>query len=232
MKQNQKKPLLILLRHGESQWNQKNVFTGWVDIPLSAKGVEEAIRAGTIIQNIPIDIIFTSALIRAQMTTFLAMLYHGSGKVPVLLHPGEGNMDKWGKMYSEKMEEETIPTFASWHLNERMYGELQGKNKKEMADQFGPEKVQYWRRNYHAEPPGGESLFLTKQRTIPYFQENIMPYIQQGKNVLISAHGNSLRSIAMDIENLSEEEIPLREFVTGEPVFYRYTNGTWEKGIE
>lgn len=212
---------LILLRHGESEWNRLNLFTGWVDVPLSQKGVDEAIKAGEKIKDIPIDVIFTSTLIRAHMTLFLAMLKHSSKKTPIFQHRS-GKMKDWAKIYDEKSFESTIPVHYSWHLNERMYGELQGLNKQKVREKYGEEQFKLWRRSYDHAPPSGESLKMTSERTLPYFKENIIPFLNDQKNVLISAHGNSLRSIVMHIENLSKEEIIALEIPTGEPIIYNY----------
>ncbi|CRX38961.1 2,3-bisphosphoglycerate-dependent phosphoglycerate mutase [Estrella lausannensis] len=221
--------LLIMLRHGESEWNRQNQFTGWVDVPLSSKGVEEALKAGELIKDIPIDVIFTSTLIRAQMTLALAMLKHVGKKVPVFLHEGEGDLEKWGKIYSPQAESHTIPVYKSWRLNERMYGELQGLNKAETAEKFGKDQVKIWRRSYATPPPSGESLEMTAARTIPYFEETIVPFLRQGKNVFVSAHGNSLRSIIMDLEGLSQEEVVSLELATGSPLLYEYNEGVFTK---
>lgn len=214
--------LLILVRHGESCWNAANIFTGWVDIPLSSKGIEEAFQCGIELENIPIDIIYTSTLVRAQMTTFLLMSKHGSKKIPVVQHEGEDLLNVWGTIHNEETILNTIPVYYSSALNERMYGALQGLNKAETAKEFGVDQVQIWRRSYDINPPEGESLKETAKRTLPYFEQTILPQIKEGKNVLISAHGNSLRAIRMELDRLSEEEIPLLEIPTGKPVIYRY----------
>ncbi len=223
-----KKIRLIMLRHGQSIWNKENLFTGWVDIPMSKEGIEECMKAGEKIRDIPIDIVFTSSLIRAQMTVPLALLNHKSGKVPVFLHPGQDKLDEWGQVYSEKAKDKLIPVYQSWRLNERMYGELQGLNKAETAEKYGKEQVQIWRRSYDVRPPKGESLEMTAERTLPYFKKEIVPYLEKGKTVLISAHGNSLRSIAMFIENLSKEEVVSLELPTGDPRIYSYENGRYD----
>jgi 2,3-bisphosphoglycerate-dependent phosphoglycerate mutase len=220
---------LILMRHGESEWNKLNVFTGWVDVPLSKKGVDEAIKGGEAIKDIPIDVIFTSTLIRAHMTLFLAMLNHSSGKVPVFLHLEGGREQKWSKIYDEKRERNTIPVYHSWHLNERMYGALQGCNKDEMREKVGKEQVKIWRRSFDTAPPEGESLRMTAERTLPYFKKEIMPYLERGKNVFVSAHGNSLRAIVMHLDGLSSEEVVGLEIPTGEPILYEYERGKWIK---
>lgn len=222
-------PKLIMLRHGQSEWNRLNLFTGWVDIPLSKLGVEESIKAGKKIADIPIDIIFTSTLIRGQMTAMLAMNEHKSGKVPVVLHTGEGKMEEWSKIYSKEAEGTCVPVICAWQLNERMYGKLQGLNKQETREKYGEEQVKIWRRSYNVAPPDGESLEMTAQRSIPYFKERIVPYLERGKNVFISAHGNSLRSIAMVLDNLSHEQVVHLEIPTGLPIIYNYDNGKWVK---
>lgn len=220
---------LILMRHGESVWNKRNLFTGWVDVPLSEKGIEEAIEGGKKIQDIPIDVIFTSSLIRAHMTLTLAMLHHHSKKVPIFLHPDQEKLDEWATIYDEKAKEEVIPVIPSWHLNERMYGELQGLNKKETAEKYGADQVKVWRRSFATTPPNGESLEMTAKRTLPYFDIEIVPYLKKWKNVFISAHGNSLRSIIMELDELDKEQIVQLEIATGDPIIYQYRDGSWTK---
>lgn len=220
---------LILMRHGQSEWNRLNLFTGWVDIPLSAKGVEESIEGGKKIAHLPIDVIFTSSLIRAQMTATLAMLHHSSGKVPCVQHPGEGKLEEWSQIYSEEAQKSCIPIFNAWQLNERMYGELQGLNKQETMNKFGTEQVQEWRRSFDKAPPNGESLKKTAARTIPYFEERVLPLLKRGANVFIAAHGNSLRSIVMFLDKLSEEQVVKLELATGEPLVYTFEGEKWSK---
>jgi 2,3-bisphosphoglycerate-dependent phosphoglycerate mutase len=214
---------LILMRHGESVWNQQNLFTGWVDIPMNQKGIEESIEGGKKIRDEPIDVVFTSALIRAQMTVALALLNHASGKVPVFQHPGEA----WSQIHSESTQKQTIPVFMASELNERMYGKLQGLNKAETAKKYGAEQVQLWRRSFDVAPPEGESLEMTAQRTWPYFQKKILPLLEKGQNVFIAAHGNSLRSILMHIQKLTPQEVVALEIATGEPMIYQYEKGQW-----
>lgn len=220
---------LVMLRHGQSEWNLQNLFTGWVDVPLSPKGIEEAFAAGKRIKHLPIDIIFTSCLMRAQMTAMLAMSAHPSGKVPVIIHPVHSKMQAWAVMHSHQAEINSIPTYTAWELNERMYGQLQGLNKQQTIEKYGQEQVQLWRRSYDVAPPEGESLAMTAARTLPYFQKAILPALQANKNVLISAHGNSLRSILMYLENYAPAEIVAKEIATGEPIFYEYLNGQFIK---
>jgi len=220
--------LLIMLRHGQSEWNKKNLFTGWVDVPLSEEGIQEAYKAGEIIKDIPIDVIFTSTLIRAQMTLAIALVNHSQKKVPVMCPEGDEKNRAYAKIYSEETENHTIPVYKAWQLNERMYGELQGLNKDETRAKFGKSQVELWRRSFDVPPPNGESLEMTAARTIPYFEETIVPHLRDGKNVFVSAHGNSLRSIIMDIDGLTKEEVVRLELATGVPVIYEYKKGQFE----
>ena len=215
---------LILIRHGQSVWNKKNVFTGWVDVPLSREGVDEALKAGGQISGIEFDVIFTSVQIRAIETAMIAMAANQSAKTPVVIHT-EGKMAGWTTIYNDAMSQNVIPVYRDWHLNERYYGELQGKNKAETAAVYGEEQVHIWRRSYDVAPPNGECLKDTAERTIPFFMENIVPQLAAGKNVLVSAHGNSLRSIVMHIDGLSEEEVLKLEIPTGVPLYFEYYEG-------
>jgi 2,3-bisphosphoglycerate-dependent phosphoglycerate mutase len=190
---------LILIRHGQSIWNAENRFTGWTNVELSEKGELEALEAGKLLSKINIDSVHTSDLIRAQKTA------------EIIMKNNEVSKD--------------FVTYEDFRLNERNYGELQGLNKKETAEKHGSEQVHIWRRSYDIAPPGGESLKMTAERTIPYFIEEILPELEAGKNILVSAHGNSLRSIVMHIEKLSPEEIVSVEIPTGKPRFYRFSAG-------
>ena len=225
----QKKSMLILMRHGQSEWNKLNLFTGWVDIPLSQQGVQEALEAGKKIVNTPVDVIFTSTLIRAKMTAMLSMLGHSSSKVPAVVHQEDEKLQKWSVIHNEAAKNQIIPVYESWHLNERMYGSLQGLNKQETIDKYGSEQVKIWRRSYDVAPPGGESLAMTAERTIPYFQEKILPLIKEGLNVFVCAHGNSLRAIIMHLLKLSKEQVLELELATGEPMIFTETDGIWER---
>jgi len=220
---------LILMRHGQSRWNELNLFTGWVDIPLSQIGIDEAVEGGKKIKDVPIDIIFTSTLVRAQMTAMLVMAHHSSGKVPLILHPGEGKLEDWAKIHSKAAQDSCIPVIRSWHLNERMYGDLQGLNKDETRQKYGAEQVHIWRRSYDVPPPQGESLDMTAARTIPYFLDKIVPELKAGKNVFVSAHGNSLRSIIMWLDNLTPDQVVKLELGTGDPILYDYHDGVFER---
>ncbi|MBN55788.1 MAG: 2,3-bisphosphoglycerate-dependent phosphoglycerate mutase [Euryarchaeota archaeon] len=190
---------LILIRHGQSIWNAANRFTGWTDVDLSEKGVLEAEQAGRDLSERRIDVVHTSDLIRSQRTADIIM---------------ELNECSDG-----------AETRRDWRLNERNYGSLQGLNKAETAEKHGAEQVQIWRRSYDVAPPDGESLEMTARRTIPYFIEEILPDLEAGKNVLVSAHGNSLRSIVMHIEGISAEEIVSLEIPTGVPMPYIFEDG-------
>ncbi len=213
---------LVLLRHGESMWNRKNVFTGWVDVPLSSNGINEALQAGIKIADISFDIIYTSTLVRAMQTTMLCMTKNKSRKTPIVIHSEGGKPQAWSKIYSEEMQKEIIPVYTDWHLNERYYGELQGHNKAKTAELYGEEQVHLWRRSYDIPPPNGECLKDTAARTIPFFRDHIIPLLKKNNNILIVAHGNSLRSIVMHLDNLSEQQVLDLEIATGDPILYAY----------
>ncbi|MDE2040393.1 MAG: 2,3-bisphosphoglycerate-dependent phosphoglycerate mutase [Elusimicrobia bacterium] len=185
---------LALVRHGQSQWNLENRFTGWVDVPITTLGVEEAHRAGKELKaaGLRFDVAFTSALKRAQETLDILLLELG----------------------------QTPPVFKDKALNERHYGDLQGLNKTETAKKFGDEQVHIWRRSYDVAPPGGESLKDTAARTLPYFESMILPHARGGKTVLVSAHGNSLRAIVMKLERLTPEQIMQVNIATCRPILY------------
>ncbi|MBI4437156.1 MAG: 2,3-bisphosphoglycerate-dependent phosphoglycerate mutase [Candidatus Omnitrophica bacterium] len=185
--------LLVLIRHGQSQWNLENRFTGWIDIPLTDIGREEARKGAEKIKGTRFAKAFTSALIRAHQTLDIVL---------------------------EVIGQKNIPVEKDQALNERHYGALQGLNKDEMKKKFGEEQVKLWRRSYDVAPPNGESLKDTAARTLPYFKEKILPEVKAGKNILVSAHGNSLRSIVMDLDKLTEEEVVNLEIATGAPIVY------------
>ena len=195
---------LVLVRHGQSEWNAKNLFTGWKDPDLTHKGIEEAVNAGKKINEygLSFSCMFTSALIRAQNTA---------------------------KIILKEIEQEDIPTYQDKNLNERAYGSLTGMDKDEARQKFGSEQVQIWRRSFDTCPPDGESLKDTYNRVVPYFQKNILPHLADGKNVLVSAHGNSLRALVKLIENISENDIVKLEIATGQPIIYKYQDGKYTK---
>jgi 2,3-bisphosphoglycerate-dependent phosphoglycerate mutase len=188
---------LVLLRHGQSAWNLENRFTGWIDVPLSENGIKEAEAAAEKLIHFKFDNAFTSALQRAQHTLRIVL---------------------------EKTNQTAVPVIADQALNERMYGDLQGMNKDEARKKFGEEQVKIWRRSYDIAPPNGESLKDTANRVIPYFEKNILPLLQQGKNVLIVAHGNSLRALVMYLEKMTPEQILNFELATAVPRVYELDN--------
>ena len=214
---------LILIRHGQSTWNSANKFTGWVDVPLSHQGLAEAELAAQKLKPYSIDICFTSLLIRAIQTALVCLVESdgvvNQGKSPVIHHNADDpNWQGWDHHAGNPDDE--IPVFSAQALDERFYGDLQGLNKAETAVQFGAEQVQLWRRSYSVRPPGGESLADTVARAVPFFKARILTHLLDGETVLVAAHGNSLRAIMMDLENLSEAEIPLVELATGVPIVY------------
>lgn len=188
--------LLVLVRHGQSEWNLKNLFTGWRDVDLTDQGIAEARDAGRKLkaQGISFDIAFTSALKRAQHTLDLIL---------------------------EEMGQTRIPIIRDQALNERDYGDLVGMNKDDARKKWGEEQVLKWRRSYDVQPPGGESLKDTIARALPFFVKEILPRVLRGERVLVSAHGNSLRALVMVLEKLSPEGIIKRELATGVPIIYR-----------
>jgi len=186
---------LVLLRHGQSQWNLENKFTGWVDVPLTALGEEEARGAGAKLKGIRFDKAYTSDLQRAQKTLALALEVSGQPNVPVTRNQA---------------------------LNERHYGDLQGLDKAETAKKYGDEQVKIWRRSYDIPPPNGESLQDTAARTLPYFNQHVVPDLKAGKNIIVAAHGNSLRSIVMELDKLTREQVLELNLDTGVPTVYEF----------
>jgi len=186
---------LVLVRHGQSEWNAKNLFTGWKNPGLTETGVKEAISAGKLIKDekINFDTMYTSELIRAQLT---------------------------GNTILEIINQSDIPIIKDIALNERNYGSLAGLNKDDAREKWGEEQVHIWRRSYDIPPPDGESLENTAERVLPYFNKEILPKVISGSNILIAAHGNSLRSLIMQLDELSKEEILNLEIPTGAPIKY------------
>ena len=194
------KSKLVLVRHGQSEWNAKNLFTGWKDPKLTDLGIQEAIKAEELLEtrNVKFDLMFTSGLLRAQET---------------------------GRLILEQINQKDIEIIQDQSLNERNYGDLAGLNKDEAREKWGEEQVHIWRRSFDVPPPGGESLKNTAERVLPYFEIEIMPKVKEGLNILIAAHGNSLRALVMELEKISPEEIVKLEIATGDPLTYEYTNG-------
>jgi len=215
---------LYCIRHGQSAWNQLNLFTGWVDVSLSSLGIEEAKKVGQSIMHVAFDRVYTSTLIRAELSAMLILEQNRHKKIPYIVHDAsEANFH----IYDESAKKNLIPVYRNAALNERMYGQLQGMNKDQARKEFGEKQVERWRRSYSEAPPKGESLKMTKERTIPYFTQEILPAIKNHETVLIVAHGNSLRSIVMEILQLSEDEILKFEIATGEPLYFEYENKEW-----
>ncbi len=186
---------LVLLRHGESQWNLENRFTGWVDVPLSSKGEQEARAAGEKLKGFRFDRAYTSVLKRAIDTLRI-----------VLEVTGQAN----------------VPTEQDQALNERMYGDLQGLNKAETAQKYGDQQVKIWRRSYDVRPPGGESLKDTAERVLPYYEKRIKPEILAGRTLIVAAHGNSLRALVMTLDRLTKEQVLELNIPTGAPLLYEF----------
>ncbi|HET9903669.1 MAG TPA: 2,3-bisphosphoglycerate-dependent phosphoglycerate mutase [Xanthobacteraceae bacterium] len=188
--------LLVLVRHGESEWNKKNLFTGWRDVDLTETGIEEARTAGRKLkaQGLKFDVAFTSALKRAQRTLDIIL---------------------------DELGQAGLPTLRDQALNERDYGDLSGLNKDDARKKWGEEQVHIWRRSYDVAPPGGESLKDTAARVLPYYIQEILPRVLRGERTLVAAHGNSLRALVMVLERLSPQGIVKREIATGVPIIYR-----------
>jgi 2,3-bisphosphoglycerate-dependent phosphoglycerate mutase len=193
--------LLVLVRHGQSEWNLKNLFTGWKDPGLTELGADEARTAGRRLKErgVGFDIAFTSALIRSQETLRLTL---------------------------EEIGQPNLETLRDEALNERDYGDLSGLNKDDARARWGAEQVHLWRRSYDVPPPGGESLKDTVARALPYYVQNILPRVMRGERVLVAAHGNSLRALVMVLDRLTPETIPKMEIATGIPLVYRLNADT------
>jgi 2,3-bisphosphoglycerate-dependent phosphoglycerate mutase len=215
---------LVLIRHGESTWNAQNRFTGWVDVPLSPRGREDARKAARLLgtHGVVIDVCFTSLLIRAIETAVICLTEGEgvcAGRSPVLKHDADDpDWHGWDRYEGEPGQE--VPVFLSQALDERYYGSLQGLNKQQTVERVGAETVRQWRRSFSVRPPGGESLADTAARTIPFFENRIMSHLQAEHNVLVSAHGNSLRSIVMSLDNLGEGEVAGLELATAVSMVY------------
>ena len=195
---------LVLVRHGQSEWNKKNLFTGWKDPKLTPKGVDEAIEAGDELKGsgYSFDKMYTSELFRAQET---------------------------GRIILDRMGLDSIEVIKDLSLNERNYGDLAGLNKDDARKKWGEDQVHIWRRSFDVPPPGGESLKDTAERVLPYFKQNIIPQLAEGLNVLVAAHGNSLRALVMEIEKISPDEIVKLEIATGVPLIYKFLGNEIER---
>lgn len=191
---------LILIRHGQSEWNAKNLFTGWVNVPLTEKGKTEASAAGERLagKGVRVDVAFTSELSRAIDT---------------------------GQRVLDALGQSDLPQTRAWQLNERFYGALTGRDKAQTAEEFGAEQVKIWRRSYDVPPPAGESLADTSKRTLPYFRDTVIPATRTNDVVLVSAHGNSLRAIVKELDGLDNDQILQVEIGTGIPLVYEMADG-------
>ena len=190
---------LVLIRHGQSQWNKKNIFTGWKDPDLTELGEKEAVEAGITLKKYgyKFDLMFTSVLLRAKRTV---------------------------KLILEQIDQKDLKTIENQALNERDYGDLSGLNKDEAREKWGKDQVQAWRRSFDTPPPGGESLKNTAERVVPYFRENIMPLVKKNQEIIVVAHGNSLRALVMHLDHLSPDEVVRLEIPTGLPICYQISS--------
>ena len=190
---------LVLVRHGQSQWNEKNIFTGWKNPDLTELGIKEAIKAGIALKKsgYKFDLMFTSVLLRAIRT---------------------------GKLILEELDQKNLKVIENEALNERDYGDLSGLNKDEAREKWGSDQVHTWRRSFDTPPPQGESLKNTAERVLPYFSENILPLIRKNREIVVVAHGNSLRASVMHLDNLSPDEVVRLEIPTGMPICYQINN--------
>lgn len=211
---------LTLVRHGQSIWNLQNRFTGWIDVSLSQRGALQAQEAALMLTDQRFDVAFTSSLIRAQDTLYEILKQNPYCHQYVRIHPA--GQDWYEHFIPTKGDEAELKIYVSEKLNERYYGDLQGMNKDSARERFGAEQVHLWRRSWDVAPPNGESLAMTAERVLPYYSQHIMPLIQQGKHVLVSAHGNSLRALIKHIENMTPEQIIAYELKTGEPHIYAF----------
>ena len=190
---------LVLVRHGQSQWNEKNIFTGWKNPDLTELGIKEAIKAGIALKKsgYKFDLMFTSVLLRAIRT---------------------------GKLILEELDQKNLKVIENEALNERDYGDLSGLNKDEAREKWGSDQVHTWRRSFDTPPPQGESLKNTAERVLPYFSENILPLMRKNREIVVVAHGNSLRALVMHLDNLSPDEVVRLEIPTGMPICYQINN--------
>lgn len=190
---------LVLVRHGQSQWNEKNIFTGWKNPDLTELGIKEAMKAGIALKRsgYKFDLMFTSVLLRAIRT---------------------------GKLILEALDQKDLKVIENEALNERDYGDLSGLNKDEARKRWGSDQVHTWRRSFDTPPPQGESLKNTAERVLPYFSENILPLIRKNQEIIVAAHGNSLRALVMHLDNLSPDEVVRLEIPTGMPICYQINN--------
>ena len=218
---------LILVRHGEPGLKPDERLAGWIDIPLSREGIEEALDCAIKLENIELDLAFASNLVRTQETLFIIL--SGQKKTGILVHEGTGNESGIGEFkwysYPGKLGKSLIPIYSAAALNERYYGKLQGRRKQKMEEKYGAEKLASWRWDFEPGPPEGESLKAVYERAVPYFEQKVLPAVKEGKNVIVCAHQSSLRALVKYIEGVSDEGIREVRFSTGELVVYLFVEG-------
>ena len=220
---------LVLVRHGDSFWNEEgyNCFTGWVDVANLPSGIEKLIKAGKLLSNFRFDIAFTSELYRGIETALTILSYNQVSGTPIIIH-SKDKISKWSRYYHTDFKK-FVPVIKSWHLNERYYGELQGMNKDKARRVYGKEQVFLWRRSYEISPPEGENLKEAEKRVVYFFNRKVMPEIREGKNVLIGAHGNSLRALVRKLDKISEQDVKNLQIEKGKPLFYRFRKGELQR---
>jgi 2,3-bisphosphoglycerate-dependent phosphoglycerate mutase len=218
---------LILVRHGKSDLKPGDRFVGWLDVPLSRKGMEEALDCAVKLGDIELDLAFVSNLVKAQETLFVIL--SGQKKTGILVHEKKNDDSRIGKIewYSspEKINKNLIPIYSTAALNERYYGKLQGKEKQKMEEKYGTEKLTSWDLDFEPDLLEGESLKVVYERAVPYFKKEVLPAIKKGKNVIVCAHHNSLRALVKCIEDISDNNIKNVRFSTGEIVRYHFSEG-------
>lgn len=217
---------LVLVRHGESRWNAGNKFTGWVDVPLSANGIDEARSCAEKCKKYDFDVAFTSRLERAHST--LLIILSLQDRTGIFQHKHDSRHYRW-TCDSNRCMPDDLPIYESEMLNERYYGRLQGMNKHDAERKYGKERVLHWRRGYETRPPGGESLKETFERTLPYFNKTVLPKLKDGENVLIVGHGNTLRAIVKSLEKISDRDIAFLDLPEGEPLVYSYARAKFKR---
>jgi 2,3-bisphosphoglycerate-dependent phosphoglycerate mutase len=218
---------LILVRHGEPGLKPDERLAGWMDVPLSREGIEEALDCAVKLENIELDLAFASNLVRTQETLFIIL--SGQKKTGVLIHEGTGDESEIGEVewysYPEKLGASLIPVYSAAALNERYYGKLQGRRKQKIEEKYGAEKLASWRWEFEPGPPEGESLKAVYERAVPYFEQKVLPAVKEGKNVIVCAHQSSLRALVKYIESISDEGIREVRLSTGELVVYSFSEG-------
>lgn len=222
--------MLVLVRHGESLFNKLNLFTGWVDVPLTKKGIQEARQVATHCQQFNYDSVFTSHLERAHETLLIILSYQQ--KIGVFQHSDEHLYNILKSMPAAIHKERILPIYTNRALNERLYGDLQGMNKKQAGEIYGASQVFKWRRGFKDRPPQGESLKDTYKRAVPYFKKMIVPRLKKGESILVVSHGNTLRTIIKHIENITDDKIPFIHLPLATPIVYAYNKSNHFKRIE